>query len=530
MANPTRKLLAGVLALLSLSVPATASGAASQARSADSFVDSVGVNTHLYYNDTPYHQKFGAVRQRLLELGVRHIRENLVTDRPDQYERLRALAAAGIRPTLILGDPGYGTAGLAELTSILRSELAQAVEAVEGPNEWDLRQGGNWMASLAPYQAQLYSAVKGDPQLSRLPVIGPSLGNTTSVGSDVSGSLDFGNIHSYPNAEPPEWNLSRHFGWASRMSASKPVMATETGYHHAFNFDDGHRPISEAAEATYLPRLFLEYFRRGVTRTFTYELLDEFPDPGLNEAESNFGLLREDLSPKPSFIALRNLLSILAEPGASFTPGNLGYTIADSGEDLQQLLLQKSDGSFYLALWRPDSVWDHRSLRATGAPSDSVTIAFDRRVASAAEFVPNASPQPLRALPAGDSPLKVDVGPEVVIVRVAAAGATQKVSIKAWVNKRAVRSGGKVAIKGRLSRTGHRQAVKIQKRAGKRWKTIARSRTTKAGRFGKRLRLRGPRLSRIRVVAARARPSNLVRVRVLRRERARDIAHARALD
>lgn len=519
-----------MLAALALSVPASASGAVTPARSADSFVDSVGVNTHLYYNDTPYHQNFGTVRQRLLELGVRHIRENLVTDRPDQYERLRTLAAAGVRPTLILGDPDYGTSGLAELTSILRSELAQTVEAVEGPNEWDLRRGGNWMSSLAPYQAQLYSAVKGSPQLSRLPVIGPSLGNTNSVGSDVSGSLDLGNIHSYPNAEPPEWNLSRHLGWASRMSASKPVMATETGYHHAFNFDDGHRPISEAAEATYLPRLFLEYFRRGVARTFTYELLDEFPDPGLSEAESNFGLLREDLTPKPSFIALRNLLSILAEPGASFAPGGLGYEIADSGENLHQLLLQKSNGSFYLALWRADSVWDHRSLRPTGAPSDPVTIEFDRRVASAAEFVPNASPQPLRALPAGDSPLRIAVGPQVVIVRIAAAGPKQTVSIKAWVDKRAVRSGEKVSVKGRLGRTGRRQAVKIQKRAGKRWKTIARSRTTKAGRFHKRLRMRGPRVSRIRVVAARARPSNLVRVRVLRRKGARDVAPARALD
>jgi len=529
VANSTRKLLAGLIAAIALAAPATASGAEVQARAADSFADSVGVNTHTYYSNTPYYRDFGTVRQRLLQLGVRHIRENLVTDRPDQYERLRTLGNDGIRPTLILGDPDYGSSGLAELTSILRSELADTVEAVEGPNEWDLREGGSWMASLAPYQAQVYAAIKQNPALSRLPVVGPSLGSTNSVGSDVSGSLDFGNIHSYPNAEPPEWNLSRHFGWASRMSGSKPLMATETGYHHAFNFDDGHRPISEEAEAIYLPRLFLEYFRRGVARTFTYELLDQFPDPGLNEAESHFGLLRHDLSPKPSYVALRNLLSILAEPGAAFSPGSLGYTISNGGENLRQVLLQKSDGSFYLALWRADSVWDHRSLRATASPSSPVTIDFDQSLASAEEFAPNASSQVRRSLPADEAPLTVGVGAEVVILRLAAGGPKRAISIKAWVNKRAVRAGGKVAIKGRLGRTGERHAVKIQKRSGKRWRTIGRSRTTRAGRFQKRLRLRGPRVSRIRVVAARARPSNLVRVRVLRRKGARDVAPARAL-
>ncbi len=44
--------------------------------------------------------------------------------------------------------------------------------------------------------------------------------------------------------------------------APKP-MATETGYS---TFFDG---PSEAAHAKYLPRLFCEYFRKGVQRTFS---------------------------------------------------------------------------------------------------------------------------------------------------------------------------------------------------------------------------------------------------------------------
>ncbi len=157
------------------------------------------------------------------------------------------------------------------------------------------------MSKLAPYQSRLYSAIKSDPALSSLPVVGPALGNTNSDGSDVSGALDYGNIHSYPNGEKPEDNVSRMLTMASDMSGSKPVMATETGYHTAVNWTGDHKPASEAAQATYMPRLFLDYFNRGVVRTFSYELVDEFPNGGQDEPESNFGLLRNDSPPsRPS--------------------------------------------------------------------------------------------------------------------------------------------------------------------------------------------------------------------------------------
>ena len=45
------------------------------ARPADAFVDFVGVNTHLGYSDTTYGDYEGILKARLLELGVRHIRD-----------------------------------------------------------------------------------------------------------------------------------------------------------------------------------------------------------------------------------------------------------------------------------------------------------------------------------------------------------------------------------------------------------------------------------------------------------------------
>jgi hypothetical protein len=524
-----RNLLLGAAAALALIVPASASAAAVPARAADSFVDSVGVNTHLYYSDTDYTRQFGTIAQRLNELGVRHIRENLVTNRPDQYQRLNQLAAQGIKSTLILGEPTDGSAGLGKLTSILSTNLRGAVDAVEGPNEWDLRGGSGWMSSLAPYQAQLWSQVKGSPTLAGLPVVGPSLGNTNSAGSDVSGSLDYGNIHSYPNGEPPEWNLSKRLSLATEMSGGKPVMATETGYHTAIGYQGDHRPTSEAAEAVYLPRLFLEYYRRGVVRTFSYELLDEFPDPGNDEPESNFGLLRNDLSPKPAFTALSNLIAICSDPGSSFAPGKLDYSVSGDQTELRQLLLQKSDGSYYLALWRATSVWDNSGLRTLTAPSPTVKVSFPGGVAGAEEFQPNSSAQPVRTLPGGES-LSVNVGPRVVILRLGAAGTSPLSTIKVWVDEPAVESGKPVVVEGKMAGSdGRPRGIKVQRWKGGDWKTVAKAKTKGDGRFKKKLRLLGGiGASRIRVISDQAKPSNQVRVRVLARNGGSGVALAEA--
>ena len=204
------------------------------ARAADSFVDSIGVNTHTYYTDTVYYSDFETVKQRFAELGVRHIRENLMTDRPDQYERLNELAGMGIRPTLILGDPAEGVDYLDDLVSILKTELGGTAEAVEGPNEIDMNGDASLLPQLPGYQQHLYSAIRSDPALGSLPVIGPSLvhsRNQEALG-DISGQLDYGNIHSYPDGYSPEGNLDRHFRNAANNSGAKPLMATETGYHN----------------------------------------------------------------------------------------------------------------------------------------------------------------------------------------------------------------------------------------------------------------------------------------------------------
>src|SRR5207249_1529944 len=83
--------------------PAAAAPAPTAARQADSFVDSIGVATHLTYGDQVYGNT-PMVMTRLKEAGIRHIRDGWG---PGSQYAFDYLAGQGIKVTFI---PGYPTA------------------------------------------------------------------------------------------------------------------------------------------------------------------------------------------------------------------------------------------------------------------------------------------------------------------------------------------------------------------------------------------------------------------------------------
>ena len=509
-----RRGLALGAAALALALPASAGATTVAAKSAGSFVDSIGVNTHFSYTDTPYAQQFETVKQRLDELGVKHIREGLMLNRPDQYQNLDELASIGVHSTLILGEPELGTGGLEELISTLKTSVRGSVEAVEGPNEYDTRGGAGWAPALTSYQQQLYSSVKADPALAALPVIGPSIvqkRNQEALG-DISGSLDYGNVHSYPQGGAPEENISSYLSRGAINSGPKPIMATETGYHNAMGWTGEQAPVSEAAAATYMPRLFLEYFNRGIARTFSYELLDQGTDP--NDRESNWGLLRNDLSPKPAFTSLQNMISILSDSGVGFSPESLDYTAGGDLGGLHQVLLQKSDGSFYLALWRADSV----SSSGSSGVASPVKLEFDRGIESVERFEPGVSAGPVGSLAASGGNVTVPVGAQVTILQLHLGGPAGRIHL--WVSRRSVQAGGLIAVGGRIPgfSAGHSRSVAIQRylRGSKSWQTVGHGHAGAGGKFKKMLRVRRRfgTVSRLRVIGAAAQPSKPVKLRI----------------
>ncbi|HWC09134.1 MAG TPA: hypothetical protein VG458_08780 [Solirubrobacterales bacterium] len=233
---------AAVVAVLAL-LP-TAASAATQAKPADAFVETVGVNTHLGYDDTPY-DNFAMVRQRLGELGIRYIRDGFSLNRSAVYSRVRTLAGDGIGLDVIATDPlgrwQFGT--IDQQLEMIETELLPAVVSIEGPNEYDIQGDPNWVPVIREHTQRLYEAIKSRPRLAALPIVGPSITRQENMpkAGDLSQWADYGNTHTYLSGDIPERDSiwEREFGAAAPIFGGKPWQVTETGYHNAVN-----RPLS----------------------------------------------------------------------------------------------------------------------------------------------------------------------------------------------------------------------------------------------------------------------------------------------
>lgn len=388
------------------------------ARPLGSFVDSVGVNTHLGWLDTAY-ADFSTVRARLREAGIKHIRDGACAACGWHNERLRALRAEGVKANLVVGDPRNKNGTIEANLASIRDDIGGVAESLEGPNEWDMAGDSNWAANLRDYQARLYRAAKADPTLARLPVYGPTLVQRDSRDKlgDISTSVDRGNIHPYDGGGLPGENIPGELDLASKNSAAKPMVASEAGYHSALKTNSGFLPTSERAIASYVPRLYLEYYRRGIERTFLYQLADDLPEAENKNPEAHFGLLRSDLSPKPSFLALRNLMrAIGANEGAATQTGSLRFGIEGGDPDLRTLLFRTADGSMSLVLWRNVSVWD-RMQRLDLSPVSRVSdVVLGQKVSLAQRFDPVQSDQ-ARERWANPRRIPVEVGSDPVVLR-----------------------------------------------------------------------------------------------------------------
>lgn len=363
--------VAGVAAILGAVVggredPAPGLPGAPKALPAEAFVDSVGVDVHVTYYDTAY-ARFDEWASRLRDLGVRHVRDGLIVGDPRFVERMRRLQQQGARASLITSDQ-QGPA--ATSVALAAGPLRGVTEALEGPNEPDLSGGSGWQPALRRFVPELRRAVKGRLG-DAVPLLGPSFVQQGARRGfdDLADQWDVDNIHPYPGGEQPLPPSSEQ-----GLTARKPVMATEDGYHDAVDATEGQPGVPQDVAAAYLPRLLAENFRSGVKRTYLYEFLDEKPDPAGTDPEQHFGLLRQDLSPKPGYRALRNLLRLVSKSPGDGSGRKARARLRDP--ELQQLLLKRRDGSSVLLLWRRESLWDTSAKRRTEGQPVRVPISF----------------------------------------------------------------------------------------------------------------------------------------------------------
>lgn len=368
------------------------------ARRADDFVDSIGVTTHLYYDSSVYYQKYETlIKPKLLELGVRHVRDGAARNLNGYMDRVRELGKSGIRFTLVCELRGITPQAVVSLIKELGPEI---IEGVTGTNEYNLSGDSNWVNNLRNYQNKLYQTVKGDSVTKNLTVYGPPLTESSAYKAvgDLSASIDYGTInHYYSGHHPGVWGWgSDNYGstdWKVRTakiaSVSKPVIITETGYHGVVNTSEGHKGVPDDISGKYMPRLFLEHFNYGIPRTFMYELIDVYYNP--NAVDRNLGLLRNDGSERPSYKAMKNLIGLLKDSRDKFTPGSLDYVLGGNTENIHHTLLQKQNGKFYLILWKEVSGFDVTTKQVIKVNSQKVNLTLNTWLAKATIYVPNNS-------------------------------------------------------------------------------------------------------------------------------------------
>jgi hypothetical protein len=389
-----------------------------QASSADTFVDSVGIATHLSYSDTDY-DDFDDVRQKLLDLGIRHIRDGIEYE-PDGApatpsevtERFRELAASGIRLT---GLVPYEVADMASLVEQINDQR-DVFEAVEGPNETDIfdqfsYQGMKFPEGTIAFMKDFHQSLNDDPELADLPVIQTTLAfpgaqdsgrDRTDRLGDLSEYADFGSSHNYFEfGEAPSRRIAdHHLPLNTRITPGKPMISTEGGYQmgdgdgYKGEWEDGQSaPFDEDVHGRYVLRYALEQYRLGYERSFIYELLS------IDEPE--WGLYRPDSTPRPAADGLASLIELLSDAELntasgtwstpSFEPGTLNYEVSTVPASTHSLLFQKSDGRFFLVLWNDASNWNPERGEPVFDDSLPATLSVQQDVRQMRTFLPLTS-------------------------------------------------------------------------------------------------------------------------------------------
>jgi hypothetical protein len=351
---------------------------AKKASSAAAFVGQIGVVTHLSYTDTPYYTDFPQILSSLQTLGVHHIRDGYYPW-PSSSPIVQAhqqLAAVGITTNYVVP---YDLTTTPAAIEQFAGEVGD-MESLEGPNECDANGGcgASWASNLASFMPTVAAAAKD----LNVPAVGPSfaLQGSYQQEGDLSADMTVNNLHIYFGGRNPGssgWggddSQGNSYGsfdyWLDMAAGDGPGLGseiTETGYM-AYPTTTTPYTLPESVEASYIPRTLLLAFNQGFQQTFLYELIDEVSSPG-------YGLLRSDLSPKPAFTAVQNLIATLSDNGASFTPESLPYTISGGNSNLNQLLLEKSDGSYWLVLWLEESSWDPVNCVPVAVTPENVSL------------------------------------------------------------------------------------------------------------------------------------------------------------
>ncbi len=364
------------------------------------FVSTLGINTHIDFASFGY-QDLATVAASINYLGVKNLRDS-AQQGGDAQSWLQISQATGAKFDDFIGQvsPAGMATGLAFMAQLAGEGI---LNFIEGGNEEDdafPASLGNTLQITAAFQQRVYAT----GHALGLPVINMSFGsgwtaannyqgNYGAVG-DLAGFADYGNAHVYPNVgQGIDWSTQRLNGLARLADSQDPVITTEFGWNEDQGFDQG-------SIAKYLVQAALDGMKDGNPKTYFYSLYDD--------TSGRYGLMNPDGSAKPAGTALHNLTSLLADSGtnaSNFATGSLSYTLSGGTADDNALLMEKSDGTWWLSLWNESDL------------AHTVTLTLDGTAAEIKVFSPATGLSPVQdvqgtasvTLSLSDNPLILEV-------------------------------------------------------------------------------------------------------------------------
>jgi len=373
-----------------------------------------GINTHLsFLGEGAVWANTDAAVEWLLDLGVGAVRQYLprtTHGRAAVQQGMKLLGAAGVRwscPVLELEDVttlNRARRVVNEQLDWLESNTDLALlDSLPGLNEPN--SGGkaiaNWANLTRWAQQAIYEETRKRSDFDHVLVQGPPLnmkGGAKEIVPDVQALgglerwLDRGDVHLYPGDDDPEVMVDERLALLAPIHPGKPVCVSEGGYATSVDrgYTGGSVLVSEDAAALYAPKQLLVHAMAG-RLFFSYELLEEadpLQDTERSVREAGFGLVRtpttdpDSWSPKPGFDAIRRFLALAQD--ARINPAvSLLAKVTSDGTDLRTALLDRSDGTSLLAVWRAVDLYDWDPDTLSGSPvtvqPEQVTIVLDER-------------------------------------------------------------------------------------------------------------------------------------------------------
>lgn len=405
-------------------------GAFGSSTHSDELVDFISVQAQMNRGHPVWSRQ--GWRPLLGELGIRHVRSNLASKRARDHLSILH-AEYGIRAcgmvTSIEDDGSFDFGKTKEIIAFMRDEIGpEKIRAIEGPNEYTRRyKSPGWPNRLRDYQEFIFGTIKSDPMLKTLPVLAPTIWRRVVEdyrAVSVLGSFcDYGNLHLYSGGRRPS-RFERYgkdeavdlaISDAQIATPGKRICITETGFRITDESPTASN-LPPAIAAKYTLRNVAELFirRENVAWMSLYTLMDYSGD-------SDYGIVSKDLRPRHPYVALRNFISIVADPGpARSGQDEIAYQLHASSPDIRWARFHKRDGRQLLILWRDVDSYDRATRRVVEHRPQPAFLDFgDRKIDFLRVHAPTLSDTPVEEHKAITS-IELQVPDDVLIVEMAA--------------------------------------------------------------------------------------------------------------